>query len=165
MKLAKRMMVIILVSLACAGCDQGTKLLASTYLPKYEMTSYFNDTVRIGYVENTGAFLGLGSSLPENIRFSLFTVLAGLFLIGLFIYLVYGSSLNLITVIGFSLLLSGGGSNLYDRIVNDGAVIDFLNIGIGVVRTGIFNVADMAIMLGGVLLFVAHSKYSSRADG
>ena len=162
MKLAKRMMVIILVSLACAGCDQGTKSLASTYLTKYEMTSYFNDIVRIGYVENTGAFLGLGSLLPENIRFSLFTVITGLLLIGLFIYLVYGSSLNLIAVIGLSLLLSGGGSNLFDRIVNDGAVIDFLNIGIGVVRTGIFNVADMAIMLGGVLLFVAHSKYSSR---
>ena len=162
MKLAKRMMVIILVSLACAGCDQGTKSLASAYLTKYEMTSYFNDIVRIGYIENTGAFLGLGSSLPENIRFSLFTVITGLLLIGLFIYLVYSSNLNLIAVIGLSLLLSGGGSNLFDRIVNDGAVIDLLNIGIGGVRTGIFNVADMAIMLGGVLLFVAHSKYSSR---
>jgi len=162
MKLAKRMMVIIVVSLACAGCDQGTKSLASSYLPKNEMIPYFNDIVRIGYVENTGVFLGLGRSLPENIRFLLFTVLVGLFLTGLFIYLVYGSSLNLMTVIGLSLLFSGGASNLYDRIVNEGAVIDFLNIGIGVVRTGVFNVADMAIMLGGVLLFVAHPKYNIR---
>jgi len=59
------------------------------------------------------------------------------------------------TVAGFALILSGGGSNLYDRIVNDGAVIDFLNIGISSVRTGIFNVADMAIMAGAVLIVVA----------
>ncbi|MFK5947459.1 MAG: signal peptidase II [Methylococcales bacterium] len=162
MKLVKRLIIIILVSLICFGCDQGTKSLASSYLPKNEMISYYSDTVRIGYIENKGAFLGLGSSLPEYIRFLLFTVLSGLFLIGLLIYLIYGSSLNLITVIGFSLLLSGGGSNLYDRIVNDGVVIDFLNIGIGMVRTGIFNVADMAIILGGLLFFVTHLKYSSR---
>ncbi len=162
MKFAKRLMIIILVSLACAGCDQGTKLLASSYLPKYEMASYFGDIVRVGYIENTGVFLSLGDSLPENIRFLLFTILVGSFLMGLLIYLVYGSHHNLNTVVGLSLILSGGASNLYDRVVNEGAVIDFLNIGVGAVRTGIFNVADMAIMLGGVLLFIAHSKYSSR---
>lgn len=162
MKLAKRMIVIVFVSLACASCDQGTKLLASSYLPKNEMVSYFNDTVRIGYIENTGAFLGLGSSLPENIRFMIFTVLAGLFLVSLFIYVAYNSNLNLITVASCSLIFSGGASNLYDRIANEGAVIDFLNVGVGVVRTGVFNLADMAIMLGGILLFLAHSKYRIR---
>jgi signal peptidase II len=38
-------------------------------------------------------------------------------------------------------------SNLADRMAI-GSVIDFLNVGIGPVRTGIFNVADMAIMAG-----------------
>ena len=31
-------------------------------------------------------------------------------------------------------------------------VIDFMNVGIGSLRTGIFNVADMAIMLGAGIL-------------
>ncbi|MDX1252905.1 MAG: signal peptidase II [Gammaproteobacteria bacterium] len=53
-------------------------------------------------------------------------------------------------------ILTRGASNLYDRIINEGAVIDFLNIGVGVIRTGIFNVADMAIMLGGLLVLFAH---------
>jgi len=37
---------------------------------------------------------------------------------------------------------------LIDRIFNEGRVIDFMNIGIGSLRTGIFNVADIAITLG-----------------
>ena len=161
MKLVKRVIVIILVSLACAGCDQGTKLLASNYLPKNETFSYLYDTVRIVYTENTGAFLGLGELLPENTRFILFTVLVGFFLASLFIYLTYNSKLNLLSVTGLSLILGGGASNLYDRITNEGAVIDFLNIGVGAIRTGIFNVADMAIMLGAVLVMFSHSKHNS----
>ena len=49
--------------------------------------------------------------------------------------------------------VAGGGSNLVDRALH-GAVVDFLNVGIGPLRTGIFNVADMAIMLGAALLVV-----------
>jgi len=108
-----------------------------------------------------GAFLGLGELLPENTRFILFTVLVGFFLASLFIYLTYNSKLNLLSVTGLSLILGGGASNLYDRITNEGAVIDFLNIGVGAIRTGIFNVADMAIMLGAVLVMFSHSKHNS----
>ena len=51
------------------------------------------------------------------------------------------------------MVLGGGFSNLLDRMLKSGAVADFMNIGIGNVRTGIFNLADVAIMVGaGVLL-------------
>jgi lipoprotein signal peptidase len=49
------------------------------------------------------------------------------------------------------LFLAGGLSNLADRLAI-GSVIDFLNVGIGQVRTGIFNVADVAIMTGAALV-------------
>jgi signal peptidase II len=55
--------------------------------------------------------------------------------------------------VGLVLYVAGGLSNLVDRIAM-GSVIDFLNIGIGPIRTGIFNVADAAIMVGMVLLLV-----------
>jgi signal peptidase II len=52
-----------------------------------------------------------------------------------------------------ALFVAGGASNLVDRIAH-GVVIDFMNVGIGPLRTGIFNVADVAIMLGaGILMF------------
>ena len=48
---------------------------------------------------------------------------------------------------------AGGASNWIDRVMH-GSVIDFMNVGIGPFRTGIFNVADMAIMLGtGIVVF------------
>ena len=45
-------------------------------------------------------------------------------------------------------MLAGGIGNLIDRIFFENGVIDFLNVGVGNWRTGIFNVADMAIMVG-----------------
>ena len=66
-------------------------------------------------------------------------------------------------IAGGSLLVAGGVGNLIDRMVNHGAVIDFMNIGFGRLRSGIFNVADMAIMAGaGVLLFVGYRQGKSR---
>lgn len=59
---------------------------------------------------------------------------------------------SLDTIVAWSLVLSGGLGNLVDRIMNDGRVIDFMNIGIGGFRTGIFNVADVCITVGVVLL-------------
>lgn len=41
-----------------------------------------------------------------------------------------------------------------DRLMSDGKVIDFINIGIGNVRTGIFNLADVVILVGAVLLVI-----------
>ena len=54
---------------------------------------------------------------------------------------------------GLLLFLAGGVSNLIDRVTL-GRVIDFLNVGIGPLRTGIFNIADMAIIAGVVILIV-----------
>lgn len=60
--------------------------------------------------------------------------------------------MSLDTVVAWSLVLSGGLGNLVDLIINDGRVIDFMNIGIGSLRTGIFNVADVCITVGVVVL-------------
>ena len=81
------------------------------------------------------------------------------FLLGLLAYLLTSRKLKIIDITALSLFLGGGVSNFYDRATNSGAVIDFLNIGLGSLRTEIFNVADMAIMLGaGILLFVSFKQ-------
>ncbi len=158
MEVYKRIFIVCLITISCVGCDQSTKILAAKYLPKAKVYSYFNDIFRFSYTENTGAFLGLGNNFSIETRFWFFIVLVGAFLFGLLAYLIMNSKQHLSSLVAFSLIFSGGLSNFYDRVVNNGAVIDFLNIGIGSFRTGIFNVADMAIMLGIFLLFVAHSK-------
>ena len=57
------------------------------------------------------------------------------------------------------LFFAGGVSNWVDRVAM-GTVIDFMNIGIGPFRTGIFNMADVAIMAGAALLIV--DRWQSR---
>ena len=57
-------------------------------------------------------------------------------------------------IVGAALVCGGGLGNVIDRVSRGGNVTDFLNIGIGPVRTGIFNLADMALMLGLALLVV-----------
>jgi signal peptidase II len=56
--------------------------------------------------------------------------------------------------VALSLVAGGGISNLIDRFLYDGRVTDFLNVGIGSLRTGIFNLADMAILAGALLLIL-----------
>ena len=159
MNIWKRIVVILLISFFCIGCDQSSKYIASEHLTRNTTTSYLSDTIRIGYTENKGAFLGMGKNMPEQIRFLVFTVFVGLFLVSFFIYLVFSNYPGMYVLVGLSFMFSGGASNFIDRAMNKGAVVDFLNIGIGPIRTGIFNIADVAIMLGFFLfLFGSYIK-------
>lgn len=155
MNLSQRMLVIFWVNIVSVGCDQSSKQLASEYLARNQMHSYFYDVIRVGYTENIGAFLGLGNNLSAELRFWVFSAGVGAVLLAFLCYMLFNSKLNLTYLTGLSLVFSGGISNFYDRIVNDGAVIDFLNIGLGSLRTGVFNLADMSIMLGaGIVIFL-----------
>ena len=121
---------------------------------------WWNDFFVLTYDINHGAFLGLGNNLPEGIRNIIFSGLVGVFLTGFTIYAVREKAMNNLQNFACGLVLSGGFSNLYDRITNNGGVVDFMNMGIGSLRTGIFNIADMAIMAGVVLLLI----YSYKTD-
>lgn len=158
MKIWMRIIVTFVMSVLLIGCDQTTKLFATEYLPTEKMDSYFFDFLRVGYTENIGAFLGLGNNLSEQARFWIFVVVIGVFLAGLLWYLISSSKQSMHSFLALSLVFSGGVSNFYDRVVNNGAVIDFLNVGIGTIRTGIFNVADISIMVGAFILLFAQIK-------
>lgn len=141
---------------ATIGCDRITKHLATSALSDAPGRSYLSGLVRLEYAENTGAFLGLGADLPESSRFLLFTVATGLMLLGLIVvtirYRWAGWSL-----VGAAMFVAGGGSNWFDRLTH-GHVVDFLIVGTGSVHTGIFNVADAAMMLGAGLVLLAELR-------
>jgi signal peptidase II len=119
--------------------------------------SYFYDTFRLQYTENTGALLSFGESLTEQTRFWLFIVMVFLLLSVLIIYAYTTSFQYRIKIAGLSLIAGGGLSNLIDRLTNNGAVVDFLNVGIGNIRTGIFNIADFLILMGIAVVLIFHS--------
>ncbi len=147
-------------SVISIAIDQWTKVLATKNLLGSEQHSWWNDFFVLTYSINHGAFLGLGNNLPEDIRNFIFSGLVSLFLVGFAIYAFRDKTMNKLQNLACGLVLSGGLSNLYDRITNNGGVVDFMNMGIGSLRTGIFNVADMAIMAGVFLLIF----YSYKAE-
>jgi signal peptidase II len=143
-----RLVLVILALFFCTGFDQVTKDIAQEKLASAPPISLLNDTIRIQYTENSGAILGLGSSLPSEIRFMLFVVFNGLITITTLIFALKAHDLRLMQLVGLLLIASGGMGNLIDRLFNNGAAIDFMNLGIGSLRTGIFNVADVFIIAG-----------------
>jgi len=149
MKLARKVFPLMLV-LATVGCDRVTKHLAATRLENMAPQSYLSGTVRLEYVENTGAFLSIGSTLPEQGRVILLVFGVAAILIAM-AFVAFRHRWSGLLLAGASLILAGGISNLIDRIAH-GSVVDFISIGIGPLRTGVFNVADVAIMIGGVVI-------------
>ena len=158
--LKKKVFVLFIILFGCIGCDQSTKYSAKYLLEGKETLSYMNDFFRLSYTENKGGFLGLGSSMPENMRRVVFVILVSIFLFAFTLFVIRSRKLNAFAVAACGLIIGGGLSNLIDRIINQGAVIDFMNIGVGSLRTGIFNVADVAIMLGMLIFMVFKRKFT-----
>jgi signal peptidase II len=153
--------VLVAAVVATIGCDRVTKHIATAALAGEPGRAYLADTIRLEYVENTGGFLGLGANLRPAARTALFTIGNGLML-----FVLAGAAVRFRwhgwLLIGTCLVLAGGVSNWADRLVR-GSVVDFMNIGLGPVRTGIFNVADMAILAGVAVLLLGHSRPSHDA--
>ncbi len=157
-----RTLLAVAVLLVTIGCDQATKAIAKRTLPRHEVIRLLGDTVRLEPAENTGAFLSFGSGIPPAARYLVFTILVGLFLAGMLLYVLASGQLTRPQVLAMSLVLGGGFGNLIDRLCHQGRVFDFLNVGIGWLRTGIFNVADLAIT-SGVLWFLFLAARAGRA--
>ena len=149
-----RILLASVLFLACLGCDQVTKGIARSHLVLGEDHSFLQDTVRLTYVENSGAFLSFGETLPAQVRSSIFIVGVGLVSLVALLAAFFARGLGLWQVVALSLIASGGFGNWIDRLLNDGRVTDFLNVGIGSLRTGIFNIADMMLLAGVALFFL-----------
>lgn len=134
------------------GCDQITKVVARDSLRQTGPHIYLGGLVRLEVAENAGAFLSLGANWPDWIRFGLLQGGVFLFLL-ITVISMWRRKPDLLTTAGLSLLLAGGIGNLIDRIAK-GTVTDFLMVGWGPLRTGIFNVADMAIVAGVLILLL-----------
>ncbi len=148
-----------MISFALISCDQVTKKLAKSHLMDQEPASYFHDTFRLEYVENTGAALSLGANLPQPYNFVLLSIIPLLVLLALFVYAIINiKKFNTIRILAYSLVFAGGIGNIIDRILHDRHVTDFMNLGIQNFRTGIFNVADVCITAGVIGIFISYKN-------
>ena len=129
------------------GCDQATKQVAQNHLTFGDEIAYFGGVFKLMYAENQGAFLSIGDDLPFEIRHLLLVIVPVCLLVFLFFYTFFSTQINSPQAFAFSFILGGGISNVFDRMAH-GKVVDFMHLSLGNLQTGIFNMADVAIMFG-----------------
>ena len=167
MKNWMKVCLFCLTSLVFIGCDRITKNLAKEHLMYHEPISYFHNTIRLEYVENTGAALSLGDQLSKPLSFWLLSIIPLVFLLLLFAYVISKMrELSTLKLLSYSMIIAGGLGNIIDRIMFDRHVTDFMNVGISNLRTGIFNVADMCVTAGVIVLLFSYrgKKAESEAE-
>jgi signal peptidase II len=157
-----RFIAISLVLICTAGCDQATKHLARAEFSQADFSSLRIRFLQFTLAENPGAFLSLGDSLPQSARTALiFGVAVGL--AWMLAHLLRTPTLRYGSLFGLALTWAGGMSNLVDRVIRHGLVTDFMVVRVGPLHTGIFNLADLAIVVG--ILIVVFSFCAGPQSG
>ncbi len=165
MRKHQRLLLLILVVLVCVGVDQAAKAIAKRDLAGQPAQEFLGGVVRIEYAENMGSFLSLGASLPAEARFWIFTVFSAALVVGLAVYALRASEdTPLLVYLGIALVIAGGVGNLIDRLTHGGRVVDFVQLRAGPLRTGVFNVADVALMAGIGLVLLAMLRQPRQPD-
>jgi len=151
-------LVALLIMLAAAGADQVTKHVARARLQGRPPVAVMDRTVMLNYVENEGAFLSLGAQLPRPARTAAFIAFPLVVLAWMIASLLRRRGIGWGTLAGFALIIGGGAGNLIDRLFHGGRVGDFMMVSVAGLRTGIFNLADMAVMAGCLVLLLAPTR-------
>lgn len=142
-----RALLIVVTLIVNVGCDQISKAMVRNRIDENEQISVVNPYFTLMRVENEGAFLSLGDSLPKMARFILLALFP-LAVLGFGIgYLFLKRNISKSVLLGFAFVIGGGMGNLYDRLVY-GSVTDFMHMDFVIFKTGIFNMADVSIMTG-----------------
>ncbi|MBS3969494.1 MAG: signal peptidase II [Clostridia bacterium] len=135
-------MIFAVTAIVIVILDQLTKHLILTSMRPYESIPVIENVFHITFVRNPGAAFGI---LQNQITFFIVVTIIVIFLlVGVYWKL---ARKNIILTIGLSLQLGGAVGNLIDRI-RFSYVVDFLDFRVWPV----FNVADMAIVTGVILL-------------
>ncbi len=144
---------IILIVLLNIGCDQISKGVVRNKVENRDYIQLLDDYFILTNVENTGAMLGFGEGFSPLLKVLFLQALPSFVLLLLLLQILRKTNMNRWFIIAFSFVIGGGIGNLFDRIVH-GSVTDFFQIKIGVLRTGIFNMADVSVTMGVLCILI-----------
>lgn len=150
--LVKKIIIIVLVLLNI-GCDQFSKNAVRKNVSNNDRIEIIGSNFIMIKVENTGAMLGYGSSLSPVLKIIFLQVIPVIVLLILLFRILYKTNMNLWLAFAFACVIGGGIGNLIDRIAY-GQVTDFFYINIGYFKTGIFNMADVSVTLGVLVILL-----------
>ncbi|MVM35428.1 signal peptidase II [Spirosoma sp. HMF4905] len=164
MKNVIRALLILLTVSVNIGCDQVSKNIVRTKVDYGESIPLLDSHLTLTKVENTGAFLSVGDSLPPILKTLLLLIVPLLAMAFGFGYLLFRFNTPRLFVVGACFIIGGGIGNLIDRWAY-GSVTDFLHISFGVLQTGIFNMADVSVMVGTGFILLNSFLNNQKDDG
>lgn len=158
MKLSRTAYIIILIAINIA-LDQISKIIVRQSVIPHSQSEIIGDFFTLHNVENSGAFLGMGSDLSPILKWIFLLILPVLVLGWVVRHIIKEKNIDKMSLIGFCCIVGGGIANVFDRFMY-GSVTDFLHIDLGgVFRTGIFNIADLCVTTGMIMILLASFLY------
>lgn len=151
----KRTLLILVLVILNIGLDQFSKFQVRERVVPGSRTEIIGKQLQLMNVENSGAFLSMGSDSNPTVKL-IFLLIVPVIVLGVVLYYVItDKTLDKKSIIGFSCIAGGGIANVYDRLLY-GSVTDFLYMDFGgVFKTGVFNTADMSVTSGMILLLMS----------
>jgi signal peptidase II len=159
-----KVLMIVLIIVSVIGIDQISKHIVRENVEYNSRSNVVGEYLILTKIENTGAFLGMGDSIPRPLFVILMIVLPLVVMGYAFYYIIKTSDLSKLLQISISLIIGGGIGNIIDRILY-GSVTDFLYFDFVLFHTGIVNMADIAVTTGFfILLFDAFFNKQSQTE-
>jgi len=129
--------------------DIATKMVVQRSMQLYDRIDILGSVVRLTYIRNPGAAFGIHLGINSRYIFLALSLLALLVLAAMYWYTPVADRVRLMSI---ALICGGASGNIVDRLRSAAGVVDFLDVGLGDLRWPVFNVADMAVTTGAIVL-------------
>ena len=153
----KKQFYILILIFFNVFVDQFSKNLVRKEVVHGSQKEILGEILQLMNVENSGAFLGMGSDSSPTVKLIFLLIIPALVITLVTYQLFTSKSIDRLTTIGLSCIVGGGLANLYDRFLY-GSVTDFLFMDFNIARTGIFNTADLSVTTGLILILLSSFK-------
>lgn len=155
-----KVVFLLILLLLCASCDLSTKWLAKQHLQYAPAVEIVPDYVNLRYTENDAIAFSMLKSISMPLRNIIIysTSFFAFIVLGIITYQSRRESFFWLSAL--MLILAGAVGNLVDRILN-GYVVDFIHVHYQYkYHWPIFNVADITITVGAIILAILMLKKS-----
>ena len=154
--------IFAVIVLGVVLLDFSTKWLVQRSFTLYEQVDVIGDYIRLTYIFNPGAAFGIHLGPYSRLIFLALSVVALAALAGMYWATPLSDRMRLAAI---ALICGGAIGNLLDRLRSQRGVVDFLDVGIGSIRWPVFNIADIAVTTGAIILALSLWNEERRVEG
>ena len=145
----RKWLLLLLIAGGATLLDACSKSAVQQNLELYEQRDVIGDYVRLTYLHNPGAAFGVTVGPHSSL---IFAALSAIALAALVVMYARTPADERIRLYAIALIAGGALGNLWNRLISSAGVVDWIDVGIGGTRWPVFNIADMGVTVGAILL-------------